>query len=39
MDPSFFQNARMHTNAGEQSHNKIFVFGGIKVSVLDAARQ
>ena len=38
MDSSFFDNARMHTNAGEQSHNKIYVFGGTWLSILKAAQ-
>jgi hypothetical protein len=27
MEPEFFQNARPHTNAGEQSHQKAYMWG------------
>jgi hypothetical protein len=35
MNPEFFQNARMHTNTGEQLHYKIYIFSGIKLSTLN----
>ena len=36
MKREFFQKARHHTNAGEQTHQKSYIFTGQKLSLVKA---
>ena len=39
MKRDFFQKARYHTNAEEQTHQKAYIFGGQELSLVNAIKR